>query len=95
MYVGDNYDYMSTSKFPVATFDTLDEAIAYCKASVIRDLRELYEPGITPSKLGAQWAMFGEDPFIRGGNHDEVPFSARSFVTQELCKNIIDSLSSN
>lgn len=95
VYIGDNYDYMSTSKFPIASFDTLDDAIEYCKSFVVRDLSGLYEPGIIPADLCVRWGMFGEDPFIRGGNHDGILFSARSFVTHELCKNVIDSLSSN
>jgi hypothetical protein len=49
-----------------------------------------YEEGITPEKLSAQWAMFGEDPYIFTGK-GSVPFSARKFVTTELCQLIIDS----
>jgi hypothetical protein len=34
--------------------------------------------------------MFGEDPFVVGAG-GSVPFSARKFVTAELCKAIIEN----
>jgi hypothetical protein len=35
--------------------------------------------------------MFGEDPYVFGGR-GAVPFSARKFVSTELCKEIINSI---
>ena len=60
------------------------------RACVRSNENDLYERGITPEKLSAQWAIFGEDPFIFGGS-GSVPFSARKFVTTELCEAVIDS----
>ena len=42
-------------------------------------------------KLMAQWAMFGEDPFIISDTA-EVLFSARAFVSEELCARIIKQI---
>jgi len=36
---------------------------------------------------GTQWAMFGEDPFIVGGA-ESVPFSARKFISMDICREI-------
>lgn len=89
--VDDNYHHMDESgPYKAGTYFSLNRAIRKCKKITIRSLEELYEKGITPEKLSAQWAMFGEDPFIVGAN-GSVPFSARKFITVELCKAIIDS----
>jgi len=85
-----NYHYMDESeRRTVGSYNSLEEAIEKCKAITIRSLEDLYEDGITPEKLRAQWSMFGEDPFIVGGD-ETVPFSARTFITRELCQEIIE-----
>ena len=92
IYVDDNYHYMDESERYVAdSYSSLEEAVERCKELTIKSLEDLYEDGITPENLSAQWAMFGEDPFIRGGD-GSVPFSARKFITTELCRAIIESL---
>ena len=89
--IDDNYHYMDESeRYSAGFYDSLEEAIAKCKAMTIASLESFYEKGITPEKLSAQWAMFGEDPYIFTGK-GSVPFSARKFVTTELCQLIIDS----
>ena len=89
--VDDNYHYMDESKRHTAgSYDSLEEAVNRCKEITIQSLKDLYEEGIAPEKLKAQWAMFGEDPYVFGGA-GAVPFSARKFVSTELCKEIIDS----
>jgi hypothetical protein len=91
VFVDDNYHYMDESDRMLAgTYNSLDEAIEKCKEITLSSLAEFYEAGISPEKLSAQWSMFGQDPFIRG--HDgPVPFSARKFITTELCESIIKS----
>ena len=91
VYIDDNYNYMDESeRYEVGSYNSLEKAIEKCKKITIRSLEDLYEKGITPEKLSAQWSMFGDDPFIVGGG-GSVPFSARKFTTTELCKVIIES----
>lgn len=91
VFVDDNYHYMDESERYVAgSYSSLKEAVERCKEITIKSLEHLYENGMTPEKLSAQWAIFGEDPFVFGGD-GSVPFSARKFMTTELCQVIIDS----
>ena len=93
VYIDDNYHYMDESeRSEVGSYNSLEKAIEKCKKITIRSLEGFYEKGITPEKLSAQWSMFGEDPFITGaGGGGPVPFSARKFVTAELCQGIIEN----
>ena len=92
IFVDDNYHYMDESeRYAAGSYDSLDEAVNKCKELTIKSLENLYEKGITPEKLQIQWSMFGEDPYVFGGC-GAVPFSARRFVSTELCKEIIDSI---
>jgi hypothetical protein len=87
--VDDNYHYMDESeRYPADSCSSLEEAVERCKEFTIKSLQGLYEDGITAEDLSAQWAMFGEDPYVVGGD-GSVPFSARKFVTTELCRAII------
>ena len=89
--VDDNYHYMDEGeRYEVGSYDSLEDALEKCKEITIKSLADLLEEGITPENLSAQWAMFGEDPFIIGAG-GSVPFSARKFITVELCKAIIES----
>jgi hypothetical protein len=91
VYIDDNFHYMDESeRYAVGSYHSLEEAIEKCKEMTIRSLEGFYEKGITPEKLSAQWSMFGDDPFIIGGD-GSVPFSAREFITPELCKTIIEA----
>ena len=91
VYIDDNYHYMDESeRYAVGSYHSMEEAIEKCKEITIRSLEDLFEEGITPEKLSAQWSMFGDDPFIIGGD-GSVPFSAREFITPELCKAIIEA----
>ena len=91
VHIDDNFHYMDESeRYSVGSYRSLEKAIKKCRKITIRSLKDHYEKGITPEKLHAQWLMFGEDPFIVGGE-GAVPFSARAFVTTELCREIIDS----
>ena len=91
VYVDDNYHHMDEGeRYEVGSYNSLEDALEKCKEITIRSLTSLLEKGITPENLSAQWAMFGEDPFIVGGD-GSVPFSARKFITAALCKAIIKS----
>jgi len=88
--VDDNYHYMDASeRYAVGSYDSLEKAIEKCKEITIKSLQDLCEKDISPEKLSAQWSMFGEDPYVFGGEGN-VPFSARKFVSIELCKAIIE-----
>ena len=92
IFIDDNYHYMDESERCAAgSYSSLEEAVEKCKEITIKSLEHFYENGITPENLSAQWAMFGEDPFIVGGD-GPVPFSARKYITAELCKAVIESL---
>lgn len=91
VFIDDNYHYMDEDERSAAgSYESLEEALDKCKEITIRSLEDLYEEGITPEKLSAQWSMFGEDPFIVGAD-GPVPFSARKFITADLCETIIES----
>jgi hypothetical protein len=79
-----------SERYTVGSYKSLEKAIGKCRKITIKSLECLYEKGISPEQLSAQWSMFGEDPFIVGGG-ESVPFSARKFITTELCKAIIES----
>ncbi|MFA7157521.1 MAG: hypothetical protein WC123_07555 [Bacilli bacterium] len=88
--IDDNYHYMDESeRINDGGYKTLEEAIDRCKMIVLNNLKELYKKGMDAGDLGAQWAMFGEDPFIVGGD-ESVPFSSYEFVNKTLCQEIID-----
>lgn len=90
VYIDDNYNYMDESaRVSAGSYASLEEALVKCKKITVESLEHFYEEGISPENLSAQWALFGEDPFIRGVD-ERVPFSARKFITIELCKSIID-----
>lgn len=91
VFVDDNFHYSDESeRYSVGAYDSLEEALDKCKEITIKSLEDFYETGITAEKLSAQWSMFGEDPFIVGAD-ESVPFSARKFITTELCQALIES----
>jgi hypothetical protein len=72
-------------------FNTLEKAIDACKKIVIEFLHENYKPGMTSGELLAQYALYGEDPFIVGAD-DKVPFSAREYAcvkAEEICQSVL------
>ena len=90
----DNFHaYDEGERYQQGVYDTLDEAIAMCRAIVDRDLAHQYEPGMTADELYHRYTSFGEDPFIRDTAHalipsGEVPFSAWTYAKQrsdEMC----------
>lgn len=90
--IDDNYHYMDQNEQYVdSVHSSLENAIKRCKEITIRSLKNFYKEGIAPEKMSAQWAMFGVDPFITGAEKS-TPFSARNFVTREICQKIIREL---
>jgi len=91
VFVDDNYHYGDEGeRYETASYKSLQEAINQCEEITIKSLTDLYEHGITADDLKAQWSMFGEDPFIRGADIS-VPFSARKFISTEICQIIIEA----
>jgi len=89
VFVDDNYHYGDESeRVAHGKFRKLDDAIAACRKITRDSLRSFYEPGMTVDKLKAQWLLFGDDPFIRGSDVS-VPFSARQYLSEELCQQIL------
>ena len=88
--VDDNYHYGNEDeRYTAGSFNTLEEALKKCQEITLSSLKEFYQEGISADELKAQWSMFGEDPFIVGPV-EGVPFSAREFITPELCEKIIE-----
>jgi len=95
VFIDDNFHYADEDeRIAAGSFASLGEAIERCKEITIRSLKDLYEKGMTPEGLHTQWIMFGDDPFIVGGD-GPVPFSAREFISTELCKTTIASMGPN
>ena len=93
--IDDNYHSMGESKpLDGGEFHSLEAAIEKCREITVSSLEHMYEKGITPEKLSAQWSLFGDDPFIVGGT-GSVPFSARKWITPALCQSIIQSRESD
>ncbi len=91
VYVDDNFHSMDESaRYEAGSYHSLEQAIRKCQEITIKSLESFYEEGITPEQLSAQWSMFGDDPFIVGAE-GSVPFSARKFITPELCQTIIEA----
>ena len=89
--IDDNYHTVDDSgPIKAGSFRSLEDAIVKCVRITIRSLDEFYEAGIGPQKLSAQWALFGDDPYVVGDG-GAVPYSARNFITEGLCQAIIDS----
>ncbi len=86
--VDDNYDYMDESRRrEQGRYDTLEEAIAACKAMVDECLRRCHQPGMTAAELELQYKAGGDDPFIVGVSPDV--FSAWRYAearAKEMCE---------
>ena len=78
--------------YAVCSYSDLEGAIEMCEWLTIKSLKGFYEKGMDAGKLSAQWAMFGEDPYIIGGTGGKPRFSARQFISAELCSKIIEEM---
>ncbi len=90
--IDDNFHSMDgAQRRPVGSRDTLEKAIEACKRISIESLESFYTKGITPEEMIKQWCLFGDDPFIQAPDDSniKIPFSARSYITIEMCEKII------
>lgn len=87
--VDDNFHYQDEEeRYTLGEFDSLEAAIAACKKIVEEYLASAYKPGMTAEQLSSNYKMFGEDPWIAGGEGD-IPFSAWKYAEQrssEICQ---------
>lgn len=87
--VDDNFHYAdSESRTPGPTFESAEEALAYCKSVVDQCLADQYQPGMTAGALYGKYTLFGDDPFILSINSESVEFSAWDYARQrstEIC----------
>lgn len=84
VYLDDNFHYGDESeRLSAGGFETLDEATTRARTIVEESLAHLREPGMTTDQLLAQFALFGDDPFIVGPSaegSDSPLFSARDYA---------------
>ncbi len=95
--VADNFHYMDRDyRKEGGSFPTLESAIATCKQMTVHSVMLQYEEGIEPSKLVEKYKAFGLDPYIISPDSDSdvetIPFSAWTFVSEELCAQIIQDM---
>jgi len=86
--VEENSHYQDDShRYEHGEFDTLEAAIQAARKIVDEYLDTAYKPGMSSKQLFESYAMFGEDPFIRGAE-ELVPFSAWDYARkrcEEIC----------
>ena len=81
--VADNFDYMDKSReYKDGEYDTWEEAVAECKEIVDICLLQDLKGGVSDKKtLLTTYKMYGDDPYIVGGEKDEY-FSAWDYAEQ-------------
>jgi hypothetical protein len=85
--VDDNFHYQDVDeRWEQGTYETLEEALAACRAIVDQSLKEEYKPGMSAEALYGRYTSFGADPFIvvLDGADDSATFSAWSYA-KERC----------
>jgi hypothetical protein len=85
--VDDNFSYQdSDERREHGAYETVEEALAACRAIVDRSLEEEYRDGISAETLYDRYISFGDDPFIMvlDGADDRATFSAWSYA-KERC----------
>jgi hypothetical protein len=88
--VDDNFHYQdSDERRELGIYETLEEALAACRAIVNQSLEEEYRPGISAEALYDRYTSFGDDPFIvvLDDTDDSATFSAWSYA-KERCRMI-------
>lgn len=84
--VDSNFHYMDKSeRYPAGDYDEVEDAIATAKRIVDRSLVEFASSGRTGDDLYAQYCLFGDDPFIVGGEGGVI-FSAREYARERCNK---------
>jgi hypothetical protein len=88
--VDDNFNYMDEDeRHEQGTYDTVEEALAACRAIVEKSVKDQLEPGMLAEELFKRYQSFGDDPFILvvDGKNEDAKFSAWSYA-QEVCATI-------
>ena len=83
--VDDNFHYGDhDERRQHGVYETLEDAVAACRAIVDRSLEDERRPGISAEALYERYTSFGDDPFIVGcdGAEDGVKFSAWSYAKE-------------
>lgn len=87
--VDDNFHYAdSDSRTTGPTFESAEEAVAYCKSVVDQYLAAQYQADMTAEALYGNYTSFGDDPFILSIKAEPVKFSAWDYARQrstEIC----------
>jgi hypothetical protein len=85
--IDDNFHYRDeTARSTRGEFETLDAAVAACRAIVDDFLESAYMLGMRADDLIAAYVIFGDDPWISGA--DGIPFSGRDYARgrcREIC----------
>jgi hypothetical protein len=88
VYVDDNFHIgEDDERYKLGEYDTCQEAVDACKKIVDEFMIKGYKEGIDFREMWEGYMMFGEDPFIQGGDADCI-FSAWDYAKQrclELC----------
>jgi hypothetical protein len=88
VFIDDNFHYMDKeARVRHGEFETLEAAVAACRAIVDGCLETNYEPGMSAEALYSAYKMFGEDPWVSGSGN--VGFSAWTYAKErcgEVCK---------
>lgn len=83
VFVDDNFHYMDEDeRYHLGRYPTYEAAEDACRRLVDRCLNGLLQPGMTAEQLWEQYRSFGEDPFVRGPDLPEPPFSAWGYARQ-------------
>ena len=87
VFVDDNARSQDESaRYQLAEFDTYEAAVAACR-KIVEEFFQDCQPGQQSyEKLWEHYTMFGEDPFIIGGDKKQ-PFSAWDYA-KELCRQL-------
>ena len=81
VFVDDHFHYQNEDeRYEHGEYDTIEEAVAECKKIVDRSLNNLLE-NCSLEELKEKYYMFGEDPFIEGGD-----FSASTYAEEQIKK---------
>jgi hypothetical protein len=86
--VDDNFHYQDPDeRREQGTYETLEEALAACRAIVNQSLEKEHGPGMSGDSLYGRYMSFGDDPYIvvLDGADDSATFSAWSYA-EERCR---------
>jgi hypothetical protein len=67
------------------SFETRDEAVAWCKRIVDGFLQDNHKPGMSATELWKQYTMFGEDPCLLDNGNAKEGFSGWDYA-RERCE---------